>query len=52
MRKHFKNAVCVCKPGLRSSYGYCKVSDLTGYIGLQTIMDVVVMDSGKKGLES
>ncbi|XP_074526296.1 uncharacterized protein LOC141790369 [Halichoeres trimaculatus] len=28
---HFENVVCVYEPGLQSCYGYCKVSEVSGY---------------------
>ncbi|XP_029924912.1 uncharacterized protein LOC115371597 [Myripristis murdjan] len=42
--QHFENVVCVCKPGLQSCYGYCKLSEVTGYNVRSRMMDVVVVD--------
>ncbi len=47
MGKHFEIIVCVCKPGLQSQRGCCKVSEKTGYSSRSRMMDVVVVESDK-----
>ncbi|XP_044191600.1 LOW QUALITY PROTEIN: uncharacterized protein LOC122969723, partial [Thunnus albacares] len=41
MDKHFENVVCVCKPGLHTCYGYCKVNEVTGYSIRSRMKDIV-----------
>ncbi len=50
---HFENVVCVCEPGLQSCYGYCKVSEVTGYSIRSRVTDVVdvVLDGDKPAVE-
>ena len=41
---HFECVVCVCKPGLQSCYGYCKVTEETGYSTRSKMIGVVDSD--------
>ncbi|XP_029933198.1 uncharacterized protein LOC115377526 [Myripristis murdjan] len=45
MGRHFENVVCVFKPGLQSCFGYCKISEVTGYSIRPRMMDVVDGDN-------
>ena len=51
MYRHFENVVCVCKPGLQSCYGYCKVSEVTGYCIRSRMKDVIDCDKAAVGCE-
>lgn len=42
--EHFEFVVCVCKPGLQSCYGYCKVGEETGYSTRARTIGVVNSD--------
>ncbi|XP_029949267.1 uncharacterized protein LOC115389839 [Salarias fasciatus] len=48
---HFENVVCVCEPGLQSCYGYCKVSEVTGYSTRLRVTEVIVVGSDRLGYE-
>ncbi|XP_029954136.1 uncharacterized protein LOC115393324 isoform X3 [Salarias fasciatus] len=50
---HFENVVCVCEPGLESCYGYCKVSEVTGYSMRSRMVEALVLDvdSSRVGCE-
>ncbi|XP_029957163.1 uncharacterized protein LOC115395673 [Salarias fasciatus] len=48
---HFENVVCVCEPGLESCYGYCKVSEVTGYSMRSRMVEAVVLDTDRAGCE-
>ncbi|XP_029933202.1 uncharacterized protein LOC115377530, partial [Myripristis murdjan] len=51
MGRHFENVVCVCKPGLRSCFGYCKLSEVTGYSIRSRMMDFVDSDNTAVGCD-
>ncbi|XP_044221305.1 uncharacterized protein LOC122991901 isoform X4 [Thunnus albacares] len=49
MDTHFENVVCVCKPGLQTCYGYCKVNEVTGYSIRSRMKDIVDCDKAAVG---
>ncbi|XP_030019133.1 uncharacterized protein LOC115439438 [Sphaeramia orbicularis] len=39
--EHFECVVCVCKAGQQGCYGYCGISEETGYSTRSTVIDVI-----------